>query len=210
MLADFVYHEARLLDEKRFDEWYELFTEDARYWMPLTRGQPEGETHTSLFYEDRLLLKVRIERLRHPNAFSQQQPSFCQHVLQQPAVERADAAADLFVTRTPFMYSRRSSTGNSCWPASCCHHLVLVGRGAAHAAEEDRAAELRRGASRRSRCCSSDMSGLTGTVYEAFSASAARHAHRDFLCIVPDTAARYGIEARATILRRRSESKSSG
>ena len=45
---DLVYHEARLIDEKRFDEWYELFTEDALYWMPLTRDQPIGETHTSL------------------------------------------------------------------------------------------------------------------------------------------------------------------
>ena len=66
-LAEFIYREARLLDEKRFDAWYELFTDDARYWMPLTRGQPDGRTHTSLFYEDKLLLKVRIERLRHPS-----------------------------------------------------------------------------------------------------------------------------------------------
>ena len=47
---------------------------------------------------------MRIERLRHRNAFSQHQPSFCQHVLQQPAVESADAAASLFITRTPFIY----------------------------------------------------------------------------------------------------------
>src|SRR5579864_4510301 len=93
-LAEFVYREARLIDEKRLDEWYELFTDDARYWMPLTRGQPNGETYTSLFYDDKLLLKVRIERLRHPNAFSQQQPSYCQHVLQQPAVEVCDEAAN--------------------------------------------------------------------------------------------------------------------
>jgi hypothetical protein len=92
-LAEFVYREARLLDEKRFDAWYELFTDDARYWMPLTRGQPDGRTHTSLFYEDKLLLKVRIERLRHPNAFSQQQPSYCQHVLQQPALEQVAPSA---------------------------------------------------------------------------------------------------------------------
>jgi len=103
-LVSFVYHEARLLDEKRFDEWYELLTEDARYWMPLTRGQPNGETFTSLFYEDKLLLKVRIERLRHPNAFSQQQPSFCQHILQQPGVETFDPGANRYVLRTPFMY----------------------------------------------------------------------------------------------------------
>ncbi len=72
-LIDFVYREARLLDEKRYEEWYELFTDDARYWMPLTRGQPDGRTHTSLFYEDKLLLKVRLERLSQPSAFSEAQ-----------------------------------------------------------------------------------------------------------------------------------------
>ena len=60
-LVDFVFHEARLLDEKRFDEWFALFTDDARYWAPLTRGQPNGDTFPSLFYEDKLLLKLRIE-----------------------------------------------------------------------------------------------------------------------------------------------------
>src|ERR1700676_892500 len=41
-LVDFVYREARLIDEKRLDEWYELFTDDGLYWMPLVRGQPDG------------------------------------------------------------------------------------------------------------------------------------------------------------------------
>ena len=103
-LVRFVYDEARLIDEKRFDEWFELFTDDGRYWMPLTRGQPDGDNHTSLFYEDKLLLQVRIERLKSPRSFSQHQPSFCQHVLQQPAVESADPAGDSWVLRTPFIY----------------------------------------------------------------------------------------------------------
>src|ERR1700722_12719939 len=85
-------------------EWLELLTRDVHYWMPLTRGPADGATFTSLFYEDHLLLKVRIERLRHPNAFSQQQPSFCQHVLQQPALEIAQPEANRYVVRTPFMY----------------------------------------------------------------------------------------------------------
>jgi 3-phenylpropionate/cinnamic acid dioxygenase small subunit len=125
-LAEFVYHEARLLDEKRFDEWYDLFTADARYWMPLTRGQPNAETHTSLFYEDKLLLKVRIERLRHPSAFSQQQPSFCQHVLQQPALEMRDAAANLFVTRTPFLYVETQLDTQIVLAGVAFHHLAWV------------------------------------------------------------------------------------
>src|SRR5215471_8174797 len=101
---DLVYLEARLIDERRFDEWYELYTDDSLYWMPLTRDQPLDAAHTSLFYEDKLLLKVRIERLRHPNAFSQQQPSFCQHVLQQPALESGHPESGQCVIRTPFVY----------------------------------------------------------------------------------------------------------
>jgi 3-phenylpropionate/cinnamic acid dioxygenase small subunit len=125
-LADFVYREARLLDEKRFDEWYELFTEGAHYWMPLTRDQPNGETCTSLFYEDKLLLKVRIERLRHPNAFSQQQPSFCQHVLQQPSLEASDPEASLYVTRTPFMYFETQLDRQLILAGVTHHHLICV------------------------------------------------------------------------------------
>ena len=103
-LTQFVYDEARLLDEKRFEEWYELFTDEGYYWMPLTRGQPDGNDYTSLFYEDKLLLRVRIERLKNPHSFSQHQPSFCQHVLQVPHLESADHDGTGWVMRTPFLY----------------------------------------------------------------------------------------------------------
>ena len=35
----FLYHEARLLDEQRYEEWLELFSDDATYWVPLEQGQ---------------------------------------------------------------------------------------------------------------------------------------------------------------------------
>jgi 3-phenylpropionate/cinnamic acid dioxygenase small subunit len=125
-LIDLVYREARLLDEKRFDEWYALLTDDVRYWMPLTRGQPNGETYTSLFYEDRLLLKVRIERFRHPNAFSQQQPSHCQHVLQHPEVEVFDDASNNYVMRTPFMYFEAQLDNQLILGGVIYHHLTVI------------------------------------------------------------------------------------
>jgi len=103
-LVRFVYEEARILDEGRLDEWYALFTDDARYWMPLTRCQPDGENHTSLFYEDKLLLKVRIERLKSPRSFSQHPRSYCQHVLQHPSVDAIDVERGVWVLRTPFIY----------------------------------------------------------------------------------------------------------
>ena len=89
-VVKFIYKEARLLDEKRFDEWYELFADDAYYWVPLVPGQTDPLGHNSLAYEDKLLLKLRIERLKQPNAFSQKPGSRCLHVLQAPEVEKVD------------------------------------------------------------------------------------------------------------------------
>ena len=42
-IEEFLYHEAEILDERRFEAWLELFTEDARYWMPLRRNVKFGE-----------------------------------------------------------------------------------------------------------------------------------------------------------------------
>ncbi|MDZ7810781.1 MAG: aromatic-ring-hydroxylating dioxygenase subunit beta [Arhodomonas sp.] len=69
-LVDFVYHEARLLDEKRYEEWEALFTEDGVYWIPLEHDQRDPDHHTSLVYDDRLLMQVRLGRMKSPRAFS--------------------------------------------------------------------------------------------------------------------------------------------
>ena len=37
-IEDFLYREADLLDERRYDEWLALLAEDARYWMPMRRN----------------------------------------------------------------------------------------------------------------------------------------------------------------------------
>lgn len=99
-----VYREAQLIDEGRLEAWHELFTSDALYWMPLGRSQREEDVHNALFFEDKLMLKVRIERLRDPQAFSQAPSSHCQHVLQRPEINGFDADAGRFATRTPFVY----------------------------------------------------------------------------------------------------------
>jgi 3-phenylpropionate/cinnamic acid dioxygenase small subunit len=39
----FLYEEARLLDKWRLHEWLDLFTEDARYWMPMRETLPPSE-----------------------------------------------------------------------------------------------------------------------------------------------------------------------
>ncbi len=122
-LIDFVYDEARLIDEKRFDEWYDLYADDCRYWMPLMRGQPPDAGHTSLFDEDKLLLKIRIERLRNPKSYSQAFPSWCQHILQMPRIERRDAHSGMTVLRTPFLYLEYQQDRQETYAGVAWHHL---------------------------------------------------------------------------------------
>ncbi|TEA76885.1 aromatic-ring-hydroxylating dioxygenase subunit beta [Allopusillimonas ginsengisoli] len=90
-LIDFVYAEARMLDEQRFEDWLALFTEDGYYWMPLAHGQTDPVLEGSLMYEDKLLLRVRIERLAGQRTYSQQPISRSHHLLQQPTVEAGHA-----------------------------------------------------------------------------------------------------------------------
>ena len=37
-VEQFLYHEARLLDERKFDDWLALLTDDIHYWMPIRRS----------------------------------------------------------------------------------------------------------------------------------------------------------------------------
>ncbi len=124
-VARFIYREARLLDEKRWDEWYDLFTEDGFYWVPLTRDQPDAEMHTSLAYEDRLLLRLRIERLRRRPP-SQHPESWSQHVLQAPEIETAEE--DRWLTRTAFHYAEARGDEMQIYAGVVLHHLIREGQ----------------------------------------------------------------------------------
>ena len=125
-LIDFVVREAFLLDEKRFEEWNALFTDDAIYWVPLTPGQPDGLSHTSHMYEDKLLRDLRIARLKSPRAFSQQPPSRCHHLLQTPVVHEMVAEANRFVMRTPFHYTESQGEEIQFLVGTAWHHLSEV------------------------------------------------------------------------------------
>jgi 3-phenylpropionate/cinnamic acid dioxygenase small subunit len=108
-LIDFTYSEARLLDERRFEEWLELFTEDGYYWMPLHHDQTDPLLEGSLMYEDKLLLRVRVQRLAGQRTFSQQPKSRSHHLLQQPTVEAAHPwhhpDSGQYAVRAAFLYT---------------------------------------------------------------------------------------------------------
>lgn len=88
-VEDFLFREAWLLDEGRFHEWVELFTDDARYWMPVTElveEQPEsaeGEAPLALpiFDDDKEFLAMRAKRLDTGLAHAEQPRSRTRHLI---------------------------------------------------------------------------------------------------------------------------------
>ena len=42
-VEQFLYQEAALLDERRYEEWIDLMAEDIHYWMPIRRNVKFGE-----------------------------------------------------------------------------------------------------------------------------------------------------------------------
>lgn len=123
---EFIVHEAHLLDAQRWEDWLALFTDDARYWVPL-RGaaQEEGAAHNALADEDKLLLTLRVQRLRNPKAHSQHPKSRCQHVLQAPTlVVGGREACEL---RTPFVYIEARGERQLLLAGAATHRLVRAG-----------------------------------------------------------------------------------
>jgi benzoate/toluate 1,2-dioxygenase beta subunit len=104
----FLYAEARLLDERRFRDWMALFAEDGTYWVPAVADQDSPFNQVSLFYDDRALMKTRVDRLEHPRIHIQTPPSRTAHLIGNVMLDAADdATGDYTVSSTVMMVEYR-------------------------------------------------------------------------------------------------------
>jgi 3-phenylpropionate/cinnamic acid dioxygenase small subunit len=129
-VEQFLYREARLLDERRFHEWLELFTDDVRYWMAgrstryprsskaITVLDPDRRHESDLAVEDELAIldetKVtlggRIARLDTGMAWAEDPPSRTRHIITNIEVEPGDTASELKVYSNFVVYRTRAET----------------------------------------------------------------------------------------------------
>ena len=129
-LADFLAHEARLLDERRFREWLELLTEDVRYWMGSRSNRyprsskaiaildpdryveddltQEGEL--AILEETKQTLSQRVARLDTGMAWAEDPPSRSRHLITNIEVEPGDAANEVKVYSNFMVYRSRAET----------------------------------------------------------------------------------------------------
>jgi len=60
------------MDEGRYREWLDLWTDDAQYWVPCNDDDIDPATQVSIIYDDRDRLTQRVERLLSGSVLSQQ------------------------------------------------------------------------------------------------------------------------------------------
>jgi benzoate/toluate 1,2-dioxygenase subunit beta len=96
LIENFLYREARLMDENAYDEWLSLWAaHDVCYWVPSSAGETDPRQQISIIYDNRKLLEARIKRLASGYAYAQEPKSRMRRVISNIEI---DQAADEIVT----------------------------------------------------------------------------------------------------------------
>jgi 3-phenylpropionate/cinnamic acid dioxygenase small subunit len=112
-VEEFLYQEAELLDERRFEEWLDLFTEDARYWMPMRRNVPADEPEREFtrenadvnwFDEGKDTLTRRVQQIRTGVHWAEQPPSRTCHMVSN--VQILESRPDELAVKSRFLLYR--------------------------------------------------------------------------------------------------------
>jgi 3-phenylpropionate/cinnamic acid dioxygenase small subunit len=122
-IEQFLYREAELLDARRYEDWLDLFTEDARYWMPMRRNVPAEEpareftregVDVNWFDEGKDTLARRVKQIRTGVHWAEQPPSRICHMISNVQVLAApsddSAPADVPVKSCFLIYRNRVET----------------------------------------------------------------------------------------------------
>jgi len=129
-VEQFLYREARLLDDRRFRDWLELFTDDVRYWMTSrTNRYPKNSKAIAILDPDRYVeddigaddelaildesketLTARVNRLDTGMAWAEDPPSRTRHLIMNIEVEPSDNDAEVKVYCNFVVYRSRGET----------------------------------------------------------------------------------------------------
>jgi 3-phenylpropionate/cinnamic acid dioxygenase small subunit len=122
-VEQFLYGEAKLLDERRFDEWLELLTDDIHYWMPIRRTTARSQTElefTSIggmaLFDDNLdFLKMRVAKLAASNAWAEEPPSRTRHTVSNVQIVDIEEGGRIVVACNFQLYRTRLESEEDSW-----------------------------------------------------------------------------------------------
>lgn len=79
-IEQFLYREARYMDEHSFSEWEEMWTDDGVYWVPCAHDS-DPMTDVSILYADRRGITIRLGRMKSRAMWAQDPRSILSRVV---------------------------------------------------------------------------------------------------------------------------------
>jgi 3-phenylpropionate/cinnamic acid dioxygenase small subunit len=121
-VEQFLFRQSEMLDNKQWQNWIDLFTDDGVYWMPPEPSYTTWDGTPAIFAEDKNLMNVRMGRVLHPDAWSQRPLWGTNHVIGNVRVEKAAPNGDVVVkSRFHMMELRRDDVRH--FAGLYTHHL---------------------------------------------------------------------------------------
>ena len=108
-VEQFLFAQSESLDNKQWQRYIDLFADDGVYWMPAAPAQTEWEGSPSIFAEDKPMMRVRMGRITHPNAWSQAPLWVTNHIVGNVVIESESAKQIVVRSRFHMMELRRDT-----------------------------------------------------------------------------------------------------
>jgi len=127
-VEQFLYRQAECLDARNWQGWIDLFAPDGIYWMPPDASYKTWDGQPAIFAEDKNLMKVRMLRVLHPDAWSQRPLWGTNHVVSNVSIRKTSKNGDVEVSsRFHMMELRRDDVRH--FAGQYMHHLKKTKKG---------------------------------------------------------------------------------
>jgi benzoate/toluate 1,2-dioxygenase beta subunit len=126
----FLFREARLADESRYEEWEALVTDDMHYWVPAAPGDYDPASRLSYVNDNRSRLATRIRQLKTGSRHAQTPASLMRRLISNVEILAADEPKGEYEVASNFaLYElARQATGDvRLWVGRATHRLRRVG-----------------------------------------------------------------------------------
>lgn len=125
-IEQFYYHEAEILDEWRFTDWYALFTDDAHYRLPVRRNRLKRQrfadeaasrgTEMAHFDADKKTLGLYVNQRESGMNWAEDPYSRTRHLITNTRIKLSEAEPAAYDVRTNFLvYRNRLETEVDVW-----------------------------------------------------------------------------------------------
>ncbi len=123
-VEQFLYREARLADDRQYNDWESLWTDDGIYWVPANGADIDPETEMSIIYDNRSRIALRVRQFYTGKRFIVEPPSNLRRLVSN--IELLESEGEEIKVASNVIIFDSATRGDSVWACSNLHTLRRV------------------------------------------------------------------------------------